>query len=265
MTAADSPELARLRAELQTTQQQLAAARAALGDFAYTVSHDLRAHVRHIQAYAGIVCEDWPQAPTDVLGHLDTITQAALAMGRQIDGLMVWAQLDRVALAREPLDWPALVAQAQRTVAEPAPARPVRWHLPSDWPSVHGDAALMGQLLCHLFSNALKFTRACPHAEITVGWQQMEPGAAALGAAQAPQCLVFVRDNGVGYNPQGQDKLFHVFQRLHSAREFEGQGLGLALARKIVERHGGTISAEGAPDQGCCIRFTLPLAASSTA
>ena len=248
---------AELQAELQSTQQQLAAARAAIGDFAYTVSHDLRAHVRHIQAYAGIVREDWPQAPADALGHLDTITQAAQALGRQIDGLMAWAQLDRVPLALGVLDLPALIAQARQAATEamPQPSQhQVDWHLSPDWPTVRGDAGLVSQLLGHLFANALKFTRPRARAEIAVGWQPSD--------AREPdgQCTLFVRDNGVGYNPQGQDKLFHVFQRLHSAREFEGQGLGLALARKIVQRHGGAISAEGAPDQGCCIRFTLPRA-----
>lgn len=258
MSDTPSAELAALHTELQATQQQLAAARAALGDFAYTVSHDLRAHVRHIQAYAGIVREDWPQAPADALGHLDTITQAAQALGRQIDGLMAWSQLDRVALTLDVLDLPALIAQARQVATQamqqqPDP-HPVDWHLTSDWPVVRGDAALVSQLLVHLFANALKFTRPRARAEITVGWQAAGEG------GPSGQCTLFVRDNGVGYNPQGQDKLFHVFQRLHSAREFEGQGLGLALARKIVQRHGGAISAEGAPDQGCCIRFTLPRA-----
>jgi len=258
MSDSPSAELAALRAELQATQQQLVAAHGALGDFAYTVSHDLRAHVRHIQAYAGIVREDWPQAPADALGHLDTITQAAQALGRQIDGLMAWAQLDRVPLSLDVLDLPALIAQARQAATaamlQQPSQPPVDWHLAPDWPTVRGDAGLVSQLLGHLFANALKFTRPRARAEIAVGWQPSD--------AREPdgQCTLFVRDNGVGYNPQGQDKLFHVFQRLHSAREFEGQGLGLALARKIVQRHGGAISAEGAPDQGCCIRFTLPRA-----
>lgn len=248
MDAPASPqeqELARLQAELQ-------AARDALGDFAYVVSHDLRANLRHITAYAGLVREELGDAlAEDVAHYLDTVTNAAKLMGRQIDGLMAWSQLDRTVLEPEVLDLRVLLAEARQGLESEAAGRQIDWQVAPNLPPLRGDAALVRQLLAHLLSNALKFTRPRTPAVVQVGWES---------SAEAGWCVLFVRDNGVGFNPQQQDKLFHVFQRLHSAGEFEGLGLGLALARKIVERHGGSICAEGAPDAGCCIRFTLPLA-----
>ncbi len=237
-------ELARLRAELQ-------AARDALGDFAYVVSHDLRANLRHITAYAALVREELGSAPVDeVNGYLETVTNAAKLMGRQIDGLMSWSQLDRVEMASLTLDVRALIDEARQSLAAEADGRQVDWQVAADFPPLRGDATLVRQLFGHLLSNALKFTRPRVQATVAVGWQPAEDG----------WCVLSVRDNGVGFNPAQRGKLFHVFQRLHGAAEFEGLGLGLALARKIVERHGGRIEAEGAPDAGCCIRFTLPLA-----
>lgn len=237
-------ELARLQAELQ-------AARDALGDFAYVVSHDLRANLRHITAYAALVREELGSAPVDeVNAYLDTVTNAAKLMGRQIDGLMSWSQLDRVEVASSLLDVRALVDEVRQTLVADAAGRQIAWQVAADFPALRGDAALVRQLLGHLLSNALKFTRPRAQADIAIGWQPAEDG----------WCALSVRDNGVGFNPSQQGKLFHVFQRLHSGNEFEGLGLGLALARKIVERHGGRIEAEGAPDAGCCIRFTLPRA-----
>lgn len=249
MSAQPSPqeqELSRLRAELQ-------AARDALGDFAYVVSHDLRANLRHISAYAGLVREELGAAPpAEALTYLDTVTSAAKLMGRQIDGLMAWSRLDRAEMDNATLDVRGLLEEARQALADEAAGRQIDWQVAADLPPLRGDAALVRQLLGHLLSNALKFTRPRAPAVIHIGWQP---------PANEGLCTLFVRDNGVGFNPQQQDKLFHVFQRLHSASEFEGLGLGLALARKIVERHGGSIRAEGKPDAGCCIRFTLPLAA----
>lgn len=238
-------ELNRLRAELQ-------AARDALGDFAYVVSHDLRANLRHITAYAGLVREELGDAPpAEALSYLDTVTSAARLMGRQIDGLMAWSMLDRAELDATTLDVRALIEEARQALAGEAAGRRIDWQVAADLPPLRGDAALVRQLLGHLLSNALKFTRPRTSAVIQIGWQP---------PAEDGRCTLFVQDNGVGFNPQQQSKLFHVFQRLHSASEFEGLGLGLALARKIVERHGGSIRAEGEPDAGCCVRFTLPLA-----
>ncbi len=236
-----APQLEQLQAELQ-------AARAALGDFAYVVSHDLRAQLRHINAYSGLLREELGPLSGDAAQFLDTITQAAQTMGRQIDGLMAWSQLDRAELHPQALAAATLIAEAQTQLAEACVGRRIVWQIQDGMPPLFGDAAMLRQLFVHLFSNALKFTRDRACAEI------------AVRAEQAPEGVVTytVEDNGVGFDPVRQHKLFHVFQRLHSASQFEGLGLGLALSRKIVERHGGSIKADGLPDAGCCVSLTLP-------
>ncbi len=235
-------EIERLRAELQD-------ARAALGDFAYAVSHDLRASLRHIMSYTSLLREEVGATLTgEPANYLETIQTSARTLGQQIDGLMAWSQLDRVALQPMALDAAVLIKEAQAQLAQESAGRDVLWRLAGELPPLQGDPALLRQLFVHLLSNALKFTR--PRETAVIG----------IGTVVAPTGWVTfeLRDNGVGFDPTRQFKLFHVFQRLHGASQFEGLGLGLALARKIVERHGGSIQADGLPDAGCCVRFTLP-------
>lgn len=235
-------ELERLRGELDD-------ARAALGDFAYAVSHDLRASLRHIMSFASLLREEaGPVLPGEALTYLETIHGASRTLGQQIDGLMAWSQLDRVELQVQELDGALLVAEAQAQLAEMCAGRRIEWRVQEGLPLLVGDGGLLRQLLVHLLSNAIKFTRPRETAVIEVGAEVTPEGRATM----------HVRDNGVGFDPVRGFKLFHVFQRLHGASQFEGLGLGLALSRKIVERHGGSISAEGVPDAGCCVSFTLP-------
>ncbi len=241
---APEQEIARLQAELHD-------ARAALGDFAYAVSHDLRASLRHIMSYAALLREEMgPVLPGEALSYLETVHGAARTLGQQIDGLMSWSQLDRVELQVREWEVGTLVAEAQAQLAESCAGRQIEWQVQEGLPVLIGDGALLRQLLVHLLSNALKFTRPRETAVIGIGVEVTPEGLATL----------HVRDNGVGFDPVRQFKLFHVFQRLHGASQFEGLGLGLALARKIVERHGGSIRAEGALDAGCTVSFTLPCA-----
>jgi signal transduction histidine kinase len=129
---------------------------------------------------------------------------------------------------------------------------------------VPGDVALVRQVWGHLVANAVKFTRKCPQARIDIGWlPAVDAEALPGGAGQARGITFFVQDNGVGFNPAYRDQLFGLFQRLHSASEYEGTGLGLALSRQIVLRHGGRIEAEGGLDQGCRVSFTLPWTSSA--
>ncbi len=241
---APEQEIARLQAELHD-------ARAALGDFAYAVSHDLRASLRHIMSYASLLREEMgPVLPGEALGYLETVHGAARTLGQQIDGLMSWSQLDRVELQVREWEAGTLVAEAQAQLAESCAGRQIEWQVQQGLPLLIGDGALLRQLLVHLLSNALKFTRPRETAVIVIGAEVSPEGLA----------TIHVRDNGVGFDPVRQFKLFHVFQRLHGASQFEGLGLGLALARKIVERHGGSIRAEGALEGGCTVSFTLPCA-----
>ena len=255
----DGLSVEQLRAELQAAQlarqlleQQLAAARTGLEDFSYTVSHDLRAKLRHVNAYLGLLREEFGgMLPDDAAGYLDTASQAAQGLGRQIDALMTLSRLDRSPLEATVFDPNELIAQTHAALAEQVAGRQIQWRVARDFPTLRVDALMLRQLIEQLLSNALKFTRPRTVAQIELGWQ---------GSSEGGDCTLFVRDNGVGFNPRQQERLFKVFQRLHSEAEFEGLGLGLALARRIVERHGGSIRAEAEPDAGCRISFTLPRA-----
>lgn len=240
------------RLENERLQRELQQARAALEDFTYSVSHDLRASLRHVNAYVRIIQEDLGElASADILAHLDTVSQAAAQMGQQIDALTELSRLARVELQLSTLDVGPLLRDVRAALAPALDGRVLQWDVAPDFPALQGDAELIRQLFTHLLSNAVKFSAPRPVASIRVGWLAQGSG----------WCALTVSDNGVGFNPHYAAKLFHPFQRLHRASEFAGLGMGLALARKIVERHGGTAWAEGVPDAGCSVSFTLPLAA----
>lgn len=242
--ATEGPDPERLRREL-------AQARAALEDFTYSVSHDLRAPLRHVNAYVQILQEDMAElGRPDLLAHLDTVSQAARQMGWQIDALLELSRLNRVELQCERFDAGPLVREVCAALAPTPDGRALEWQVASDLPALRGDTALIRQALTHLLSNALKFSAPRRLARINIDWQAQADG----------WCALTVGDNGVGFNPRYGAKLFQAFQRLHSVREFEGLGMGLALTRRIVERHGGAVWAEGVPDGGCRVSFTLPLA-----
>ena len=237
-------------ARIAALEAELAAVRADVQEFTYTASHDLRAQLRHILAYADIVQEDaGPQLDAQAQSHLATITSAARHMGVLMDGLMAYARLGTVPL--NPVAQPVrpLLLEVCQALQASHPGRGLEWCIADDFPEVCADAELLRQVWTHVLANALKFTRPRAQALIEVGWE---------AGADGP-CVLHVRDSGVGFRADQQAKLFHVFQRLHSPRDFEGIGMGLALTRKVVERHGGTVWAEGGVDAGCCIRFTLPL------
>lgn len=232
-------------------RRELSQARAELEDFTYSVSHDLRASLRHVTAYVQIIKEDLgDQSNAAMTAHLETVNQAARQMGQQIDALMELSRLTQMELQRSTVDAGQLVAAVCADLAPMLAGRVIEWQVAADLPPLCCDAALLRQVVMQLLSNALKFTRTRPLTRIGLTWQVHDNG----------QCAITVTDNGVGFNPQYQDKLFHAFQRLHGAREFEGLGMGLALTRKIVERHAGVVCASGVPDGGCSISFTLPLA-----
>lgn len=240
------------RLDVERLRRELQQARAALEDFTYSVSHDLRASLRHVNAYVRIIQEDLGElASADILAHLDTVSQAAGQMGQQIDALTELSRLARVELQLSTLDLGQMLRDVRVTLAPAFDGRALEWDVAPDVPALQGDAELVRQVLTHLLSNAIKFSAPRPVASIRVGWHAQGSG----------WCALTVSDNGVGFNPQYAAKLFHPFQRLHRVREFAGLGMGLALARKIVERHGGTAWAEGEPDAGCSVSFTLPLVA----
>ena len=244
---ADTPQdrIAALEAEL-------AALRAEMQEFTYTVSHDLRAPLRHIVSYAQLVQEDaGPQLNTEVQGFLATITDSARHMGVLLDGLVALSRLGTVPVAVTAVPLQTLVQDVAAQLNERNLGRNIDWRIAGDLPTVQADAALLRQALEHVLGNAIKFTAPREQAVVEI--------TAPPGGSNGMQTLQ-VRDNGVGYNPAMQAKLFQVFGRLHSAKQFEGIGLGLAMTRKIAQRLEGTVSAQGVLDGGCCVTLCLPVA-----
>jgi len=241
-------------AQVAELRQQLEAALTELQEFTYTVSHDLRAPLRHINAFAQIIEEDLPDMPSDIAGHLATIRQSAQLLTQQLDGLTALSRLGQQAVQVESVDTAAVVRRMIAATRQQLSPRQLQWQVADDFPMVLADAGLLGQVLTQLLDNACKFTRGRQPATINVSWTVLPDG----------RCVLSVQDNGVGFRPEQASQLFKAFGRLHPAREFEGLGLGLVLCRKMLLRMDGSISIEGAQDAGCCVRLTLPLAAAIT-
>ena len=246
---ADEP--AALSAETERLQRELKQARAELEEFTFSVSHDLRASLRHVTAYVQIIQEDLAdQVDAEILGHLNTVGQAAQTMSRQIEALGRLSRLGRVELQWSAIHLNELVNEVIGDMLPMTDGGALVWQVAADAPLLWGDYALIEQVLTELLSNALKFSKKDAQTTVGLGWALNDQG----------QCVVTVSDNGVGFNPQYKSKLFHAFQRLHSARDFEGMGMGLTKCRKIIERQGGEVWADGEINGGCCVSFTLPLA-----
>lgn len=243
MTDQDLQRIAALEAELKSL-------RAEMQDFSYTVSHDLRASLRHILSYAQLVQEDaGPLLPDETRGFLDTISDSARHMGLLMDGLMELSRLGSVALHIEAVPLDALLRDVAHELALQHPQRSLQWQIADALPAVQADAALLRKALYCVLENAVKFTAQRPTALIAI----------ATDAAGAPGMVTLtVQDNGAGFNPALQAGLFHPFKRLHTTKQFAGIGMGLALTRKILQRLDGRVDAQGAPEAGCTITLTLP-------
>ena len=232
-------ERAELSGELQRSNRELEA-------FSYSVSHDLRAPFRHIVGYAELLAEREAAMAGPSKHYLSSIREAALQAGRLVDDLLAFSRLGRASLARGPVDARKLVAEVRRTLEPEQQGREVEWRVGA-LPPVYGDPSMLRQVLLNLVDNALKYSRGRAPAVITIA-----------GERDAESATFSIADNGVGFDMAYRDKLFGVFQRLHRAEDFEGTGIGLALARRIVERHGGAIWAEGAVGEGATFRFSVP-------
>lgn len=241
-----SIKLARSMTESRRANQDLAASVKELEAFTYSVSHDLRAPLRHISGFSKILSEEFgPHLPPDAQHHLQRIEEGTRRMGLLVDDLLKLARVGRCDLTLRVTELKSLV---EEVIAEQAPERAnrqVEWKIGNLDP-VACDPGLMKQVFQNLLSNALKFTRPRAQAVIEVG-QNNEAGSP----------VVFVRDNGVGFNMKYADKLFGVFQRLHRPEDFEGTGVGLAIVQRIVEKHGGRSWAEAELDKGATFYFTL--------
>ncbi|PYE56313.1 PAS domain S-box protein [Deinococcus yavapaiensis] len=231
--------------EVQDKQAALVAANRDLEAFAYSISHDLRAPLRHISAFVGLL----RRAVTvdEKSGrYLDIIESATTRMNALIDDLLSFSRLGRGDLKRTNVDLGVLLDTVRAELAADLGERRVRWNVAS-LPTVRADPTLLHTVLTNLLSNALKYTRGRGEAVIDV-WAE-DRGA---------EDVIFVRDNGAGFNPKYRHKLFGVFQRLHSAEEFEGNGIGLANVKRAVARLGGEVDATSVDGAGATFSFSLP-------
>jgi signal transduction histidine kinase len=213
--------------------------------FGYTISHDLRAPIRVVEGFTKIVKEDYGQL-LDRVGndHLDRVLGAAARMNNMIDALLALTKLSSQALSRQTVNLSQLAGYVVDDLQRQSPARQVEVTIQPGM-QVEGDPTLLRVLVENLLGNAWKYTGKCEQAQI-----RFERGAGADSFV--------VRDNGAGFDMRFADRLFGVFQRLHSANEFPGTGVGLASVRRIVRRHGGDIWGEAEPNRGARFRFTLP-------
>lgn len=251
-------ELERRGAELESANRELEA-------FAYSVSHDLRAPLRHIGGFTDLLRKH-ATASLDEKGrrYLDMVSDAAKQMGRLIDDLLLFSRMGRTEMHRSDVPLDDLVGQTLADLKPDLDGRTIAWRL-SPLPTVHGDPALLKQVFANLIGNAVKYTRGREPAVIEIGSLEASPmdeSSAPIPQAPIPhsphEVIVFVRDNGAGFDMQYAHKLFGVFQRLHSAAEFEGTGIGLANVKRIVARHGGRVWAEGAVGAGATFYVALP-------
>ena len=235
-----------LNTELEHRFAQLTIVNEELESFSYSVSHDLRAPLRHIDGFARIIKDEYSAGLSeDGRNYLDRVIKAANDMGRLVDDLLNLARIGRKAMVREKVNLGSVVRQAIAELAPEANGREIEWRI-EPLPELECDPGLARLALVNLLSNAAKFTRTRKPAVIEVGTKPVN----GIDA-------IFVRDNGVGFDPKYSDKLFGVFQRLHRQDEFEGTGVGLATVRRIVRRHGGEIWAESEPGHGTTFTFTL--------
>ena len=244
----DITERRRVAVELQRRGELLEAANKELEAFSYSVSHDLRAPLRHIDGYAALLRKSVEESLNEKgARYLQTISDAAKQMGQLIDDLLVFSRMGRQEMLRTSVNLEQLVKSILADLRLDLQGREISWTIAS-LPEVKGDPAMLRQVFVNLITNAMKFTSTRSQASIEIG----------VDRPSSAEIVIFVRDNGVGFDMEYASKLFGVFQRLHRADEFEGTGIGLANVRRIVHRHGGRTWAEGTPDKGATFFVALP-------
>jgi PAS domain S-box-containing protein len=234
-------ELAKRAAELEAANKELEA-------FTYSVSHDLRAPLRHVLGYAELLQKQSFSILDDkARRNMAMILEASKRMGSLIDDLLGFSRLGRAEARKTAVNLDQLVGEVIAELSQDTKDRNIAWTIGA-LPVCYGDRSMLKLVLANLLSNAVKFTRTRARAKIEIG----------CAAGKDNQLEVFVADNGAGFEMEYVNKLFGVFQRLHRDEEFEGTGIGLATVQRIIHRHGGTVRAEGAVDQGATFYFSLP-------
>jgi PAS domain S-box-containing protein len=226
---------------------------AELEAFSYSVSHDLRAPLRHVMGFVELLQRHaGPSLSEKSVGYLATISRSAKRMGSLIDDLLSFSKIGRSGMKKGEINLDELVQDALSDFEVDLKGRNVVWDI-HPLPVIQCDRALLRMVLVNLIANAIKFTAHCPQTKIEIGtFPQGDT-----------ETVIFIRDNGVGFDPRYVHKLFGVFQRLHSVGEFEGTGIGLANVERIIHRHGGRVWAEGAVNGGATFYLSLPIQSQS--
>jgi PAS domain S-box-containing protein len=236
-----------LNQDLERRATDLEATNRELESFSYSVSHDLRTPLAGINGFASILLQDYGESlDPSARRYAELIRDNSAEMNELVEGLLTFSRLIRQPLKKQPVEVAALTRQVLEALEPQQAGRQVEVVI-GDLPPCQADPLLLKQVLTNLLSNALKFTRKREVAQIEIGSTTSEDG----------EILYYVRDNGVGFDPEQSERLFGVFQRLHAAEDFEGTGVGLASVERIIRRHGGRVCAEGEVNQGATFYFTL--------
>jgi PAS domain S-box-containing protein len=240
-------EIRRLNRELERRADELEIANKELESFAYSVSHDLRAPLRHVVGYGELLQKQAFSSLDDKSRrYMKTILESAKRMGNLIDDLLAFSRIGRAETKKTKVDLTQLANEVVAELGQETKGRDIVWKI-GVLPNCRGDRSMLKLVLVNLISNAVKFTRLRSPAEVEIGCTDRPNGTE-----------MFVRDNGAGFDMRYVHKLFGVFQRLHSTEEFEGTGIGLATVQRIIHRHGGQVRAEGALDHGATFYFSVP-------